>query len=92
MAGQIIKKGDRKYLVRVSLGKDANGKRKLHSKTIHGTKKEAEAYRNKILHQISTGTYTEPSKDYFSEYILHWRDHILSKELAVKHLGVTNNL
>lgn len=29
MAGQIIKKGYRKCLVRVSLGTDANGKRKL---------------------------------------------------------------
>ena len=84
MAGQIIKKGDRKYLIRVSLGKDANGKRKLHSKTIYGTKKEAEAYKNKMLHQISTGTYTETSKEYFAEYILYWRDNTVKQRVSSK--------
>jgi len=45
MAGSIIKRGKNKYLVRLYVGLE-NGKRKYHSKTIHGTKKDAERYLN----------------------------------------------
>ena len=42
MAGQIIKRGDKIWLVRIFLGRDENGKRRYTNKTIHGTKKNAE--------------------------------------------------
>ncbi|MCP5059478.1 MAG: site-specific integrase [bacterium] len=42
MPGQIIQRGDRKYLVRWFIGRDAKGKRKYGSKTVHGTKKAAQ--------------------------------------------------
>ena len=41
-AGQIRRRGDRKWLVSVFLGRDAVGKRRYKSKTVHGTKKAAE--------------------------------------------------
>lgn len=51
MAGQIIERGKNTYFVRIYMGLDANGKRKYHNKTIHGNKKDAERYRNKILRE-----------------------------------------
>ena len=43
MAGQIIKRGERTWLVRVFLGRDAQtGKRQYHNQTVQGTKKGAE--------------------------------------------------
>lgn len=43
MAGQIIKRGDNKFLVRVFLGRDdQTGKRNYFNKTIRGTKKDAQ--------------------------------------------------
>ena len=45
MAGQIIKRGDKTWAVRIFLGRDAKGKQLFHRKTIHGTKKDAETYR-----------------------------------------------
>ena len=39
--GQVIKRGHRKWLVRVPLGEDAEGRRRFHSKTIEGTKRAA---------------------------------------------------
>ncbi len=84
MAGQVIKRGNRTYLVRVPLGSDANGKRLYHNKTIHGTKKEAEAYKNKILHQISTGTYANPSNVYFVDYISDWLESVAKPRVSSK--------
>lgn len=40
--GQIRRRGDRKWLVTVFLGRDATGKRRYKAKTIHGTKKDAD--------------------------------------------------
>lgn len=86
MAGQIIKRGNRKYLVRVSLGRDAQGKRKTFSKTINGTKKEAEAFKNKILHKLDTGTFVQPTKEYFSNFIINWRDNVAIQRVSSKTL------
>ena len=84
MAGQVIKRGERKYLVRVPTGKDAKGKRKLHNKTIYGTKKQAVAYRDKISHQVSTGTFVEPSKEFFVDYISDWLENIAKQRVSKK--------
>ncbi len=44
MAGQIIPRGRSIWLVRVYAGRDGAGKRVYQNKTIHGNKKDAEAY------------------------------------------------
>lgn len=41
---QIVNRGKNKWLVRVFLGEDRDGKRKFLNKTIHGTKRDAEAW------------------------------------------------
>ncbi len=46
MAGQIIRRGDRKWLVRIYLG---TGKRRYHNHTVRGSKKDAERYRTAAL-------------------------------------------
>jgi hypothetical protein len=44
-AGQLISRGPRTWLVRVSLGRDPeSGSRKYHNKTIHGAFRDAQAY------------------------------------------------
>jgi hypothetical protein len=43
MAGQVIKRGDDTWLVRIFTGRDAQGKRHYLNKTIKGKKKDAEA-------------------------------------------------
>jgi hypothetical protein len=43
--GQIVPRGERAWLVRVYLGRDCQTrKRKYHSRTIHGSMREAKAY------------------------------------------------
>lgn len=72
MAGQIIKRGDNTWLVRIFTGRDANGKRSYANKTIKGKKKDAETYLSKTQTAISTGTYVERSPLTVDEYLDRW--------------------
>ncbi len=72
MAGQIIRRGERTWLVRVFMGRDANGKQNFHYKTIHGTKKDAEKYRNKVATERDLGVFVQPSRTTVDEYLDEW--------------------
>lgn len=83
MAGQIIKRGENVYLVRVYLGREY-GKRKYHNKTIHGNKKDAERYRNKVLREKDTGTFVEPSKELLETYLKRWLEVVVKQRVTTK--------
>lgn len=71
--GQVIRRGDNRWMVRVYLGRDPiTGKRSYHNKTIHGTKKDADKYLNKSLREIDTGNYHEAVKISLSAYLDQW--------------------
>lgn len=57
--GQLVKKGPQKYLIRVYLGR-TDGKRKYASKTVNGTKKEADAALVKWLRELDTNEFVKP--------------------------------
>ncbi|MEW5921148.1 MAG: tyrosine-type recombinase/integrase [Bacillota bacterium] len=84
MAGQIIPRGERTWLVRVYLGLDAEGKRKYHNKTIHGTKKDAQKYLNKVLLERDTTGFMEPSRELLFAYLLRWLDTVAKPRVAAK--------
>lgn len=72
MAGQIIKRGDDTWLVRIFMGRDAQGKRRYMNKTIKGKKKDAETYLSKTATAISTGTFVEASALTVGDYLDKW--------------------
>jgi integrase len=72
MAGQIIKRGDKTWLVRIFTGRDGEGKRQYLNKTLRGTKKDAETYLNRTLTEISSGTFVEPVRETLEEYFDKW--------------------
>jgi integrase len=72
VAGQIVPRGKRTFLVRVYLGRDANGKREYHSQTVRGSKKDAQSVLNKLLHDKDMGTLIEPARMSLDEYLDHW--------------------
>ena len=72
MAGQIIKRSDKTWTVRIFLGRDGNGKRRYLNKTIRGTKKDADTYLSKTLTEISAGTFVESSPDTVDDYLQKW--------------------
>lgn len=72
MAGQIIKRGDRTWLVRIYNGCDENGTRRYINKTIHGTKKDANQYLTAKLRDKDLGLNIEPSSESLGKYLDKW--------------------
>jgi integrase len=81
MAGQITKRGENTWYVRIFLGKDANGKRKHFNKTIHGTKKDAQKFLTAKLREKDLGTFIEPNSMALSEYLEKWLNEIAKPRL-----------
>jgi hypothetical protein len=57
--GQIIARGDRRWLIRVFLGRDHTRKRNYYNRTIHGPMREAQAYLTKKLRERDFGRALE---------------------------------
>src|SRR5207253_9197347 len=74
MAGQIIKRGDKRWLVRIFQGRDENGKRRYVNKTIRGTKKNAESYLTAKLRDKDLGINIEPAGESLNKYLDKWLD------------------
>ena len=72
--GQIVDRGRNVWLVRVPLGQDGKGTRVYHNKTIHGTKKDADAHlRDKLrmrdLNGIEALARKVPMQELFNDVI-----------------------
>lgn len=81
MAGQIIKRGDKTWLVRVFMGRDSNGKRQYKNKTVKGNKKDAENYLASTLSAMSTGYLVEPAKMSVDLYLDRWLEEAAKPRL-----------
>jgi hypothetical protein len=55
MRGNITKRGEKACLARISLGRDAQGRRLYHSKTIHGTRQGVRNYLRAALRKPRLG-------------------------------------
>lgn len=72
-SGSIRRRGDRKWLVSIYLGTHPDtGKRIYRYKTIHASKKKAEAYLRGELEKRDLGILYEPSQIPLSEYLDRW--------------------
>ena len=71
--GQIIARGDRRWLIRVYLGRNQEtNKRKYHNRTIHGPMREAQAYLTRRLRERDLGRDLEGAKITLNEYLDRW--------------------
>jgi integrase len=71
--GQIIARGDQRWLIRVYLGRDhQTNKRNYHNRTIHGSMREAQAYLTKKLRERDLGRDLEGAKITLNEYLDRW--------------------
>jgi integrase len=71
--GQIIARGDRRWLIRVYLGRDPETKkRNYHNRTIHGSMREAQAYLTRKLRERDLGRDLEGAKITLNEYLDRW--------------------
>lgn len=72
MSGQIIRRGEGTWLVRVPLGRSADGTRRYHNHTVKGTKRDAERYRTKTLRALDTGTFADETHATVAEFLSEW--------------------
>ena len=70
--GEVIARGPGRWLVRWTTGQDAAGIYRAKSKTIRGTKRDAERELRKILRDRDTGEYVEPMKLTLDAYLDRW--------------------
>src|SRR6266536_1936266 len=71
--GQIIARGDRRWLIRVYLGRnEETNKRKYHNRTIHGPMREAQACLTRKLRERDLGRDLEGAKITLNEYLDRW--------------------
>lgn len=72
-AGQLISRGPRTWLVRVSLGREPEtGTRKYHNKTIHGSFREAQDYLNTKLQERHSGRLPRAAAISLNQYLDQW--------------------
>src|SRR5687768_3448803 len=83
-AGQIIRRGEKVWLVRVYLGRGADGKEKYQNQTIKGSKKDAQAWLTDALRKKDLGIPTLQSKISMSDYLDEWL-----KTVAKPRIGET---
>lgn len=82
MPGQLINRGENKWLVRIFLGRDQNGKRRYFNHTIHDTKKVAQKYLTAKLRERDLGTFVEPSILRVDEFLDKWLDTAAKPRLS----------
>jgi integrase len=70
--GQITERGDRKYLVRVYIGRDAYGKRDYKSAVVNGTISQAQAKLTAMLGDVDTEDFIPQAKKLFGDFIDSW--------------------
>ena len=82
MAGSIEKRGKNSYRLIVTSGFDLQGKPLRHTKTIHGTKKEAEIELAKFVTEVQNGQIIDGKSLKFSEFVEFWKEKYGEKELT----------
>jgi integrase len=76
MTGSLKKRSEKSWSIVLYLGRDPiTGKKKQSWRTVHGTKKDAERELNRLLHELDTGAYIDPSRLTVGEYLDKWLDY-----------------
>lgn len=81
MAGQIIKRSENNWLVRIFIGRDTKGKRKYFNKSVHGSKKDAQKYLTAKLREKDLGVFVEPASMALNDFLDRWLEEIAKNKL-----------
>ncbi len=85
MQGHIRRRGKESWEVIISLGRDPlTGKRKQLSRSVRGTKRDAEALRVRLLSQRDTGIDAPPGKTTVGEFLKMWLQTYAAPNTAPK--------
>ena len=67
--GQLIPRGEKKWLARVYVGRDQQGKRQYAAKIVQGTANEARQELTKMLRDADTKVLVQRTAQTFSQYL-----------------------
>jgi integrase len=87
MAGSIINRGKSTWLVRIFLGRNAEGRREYLNHTIHGTKAAAEEWRTKKLRERDCGASIKGQSITVSEYLDQWLETTVKPKVRAHTAG-----
>jgi integrase len=76
VTGQLVRRGENNWLVRVPNGRGLNGTRKYINRTIRGTKKDAQRELTRLLRDRDTGVIAELTRQTLGEFLREWLDTI----------------
>lgn len=72
-AAQIIARGTRTWLVRVSIGRDGQANtRRYHNKTIHGSMRDAQLYLSRRLEERQIGQQPQAAAMHLNDFLDQW--------------------
>ncbi len=83
MKGHVRQRGGTWVFV-LDLGRGSGGKRRQKWQGGFRTRKDAERELTRVLHELNTGAYVEPSKFTVSEYLGQWLEHYAKTNVAPK--------
>ena len=92
MAGQVIRRGESTWLVRIALGRAASGKRMHHNKTVKGTKKDAQRYLTKTLREMDTDTFVDASPLTLGAFLHQWLETAAKPRVRRRRSSITPGL
>ncbi len=72
MKGHIRKRGKNVWAVVLDIGYDEAGKRQQRWHSVRGTKRDAERELARLINEMNTGAYVEPSRLLVSDYLKDW--------------------
>ncbi len=84
MKGHIRQRGPQSWAVVLDLGRDATGKRRQKWHTVRGSKKDAHRELARLVHEMNTGAYVEPSRMTLSVYLDRWLDDYARASVSAK--------
>lgn len=82
--GQIIQRGPGAYMVRLPLGRDGSGKRKFYSKTIRGTRKDAQRHLTEKLREFDTGSFVGTVRRTLLDFGTEWLEQVSAPRVSRK--------
>lgn len=80
--GQLIPKGDNRWLLRWYTGRAPNGKRKYSSKVFEGTTSQAQKELARLTVQVDEGTFIAPAKQTVQQYLEWWLENVLKSKVT----------
>ena len=88
--GQVIKRGNDKFLIRVYLYRNSEGKKIYYSKIINGSRKDAENHLTEYLQKKNSGILKQPPSDKnFEEFIIDFFENISNAKRRNRVIDLT---